>query len=151
MRKSPKFDPQRNEVYRWEKNFSQILYGHSMTSRSAHALARAMARYYGVEKPRLESVKLGKAGNTAAADGQEAIEINTDLAQWTGPVIAHEMAHIICHAYAVLEPPHGPTWLAVYLHLMDKFDIMPADGLCASAKNAGLKFTKLDKVKPGEL
>jgi hypothetical protein len=150
MRKSPKFDPQRNEVYRWEKNFSQLFYDHAMTKRSAHALALAMANYYKIKKPRLDSIKVGRA-YTAAADGQDSIEVNTDMAQWTGPVIAHEMAHVICHAYGADEPPHGPKWLAVYLHLMDKFNIMPADGLCASAKNAELKFTKLDKVKPGEL
>lgn len=149
--KSPKSDPQREEVYRWERNFSNLFYEHKMRRRALHALSRAMAKAYGIPKPRMLRLKLGKTGYTGAAWEDHTVEVNTDRAEFTSMLVAHEMAHVICYAYAVMEPDHGPTWLGVYLWLLDKFNIIPADASVPSARKAGLKFRKLDSVKPGEL
>ena len=151
MRPSPKSDPQRNEVYRWERNFSNLFYEHRMRPRAMHRLVRAMADAYGVRKPKMLSLHLGKKGHTGAATGDETIEVNTDTAGFTSILLAHEMAHIVTHSYAILEPPHGPTWLGVYLWLMDKFNICPADATVPSARKAGLRFKPLSAIKPGEL
>ena len=149
--KSPKCDPQREEVYRWERNFSNLFYEHKMRPRAMHRMARAMAESYGVRKPRMLSLRLGRGSHTGAADGADSIEVNTDKAEFTSILVAHEMAHVITHAYGIIEPDHGPTWFGVYIWLMDKFNIVPADATMPSARKAGLKFKHPERVKPGEL
>jgi len=152
MARSPQSDPQREEAYRWERKFYGTLFNHEMKPRALHKMARHMAESYGVRKPRLLVKRIGREGRIMAmADGQDSIEVNHDMAFFTAHLVAHEMAHVVCHAYGVMEPPHGPTWLGVYLWLMDKYKILPLCASMPSARKAGLKFKHPNKVKPGAL
>ena len=148
---SPKSDPQQHEVYRWERKYAQLFFSHAMPYKKAHGLAAAMANAYGIPKPRLSWRRARKESYVAIAEGDEVIEVNTTKADFTSILVAHEMAHVIAHAYGVLEPAHGPTWLGIYLWLLDRFLIIPKCASVPSAKAAGLKFKHPDKVAPGAL
>jgi hypothetical protein len=149
VRPSPASDPQRNEVYAWERKFDQLFLDHAMPYRKAHKLAAAMAAAYGVRKPRLSWRRARKERWIAAAWGDEMVEVNTTKADFTAALVAHEMAHVITHAYGILEPDHGPTWMGVYLWLLDHFKVVPKCASEPSARKAGLKFKR--NVGPGQL
>lgn len=151
-RRSPKSDPQREQVYRWERKFYGTIFQHEIKPRALHKLVRDMAACYGIKKPTILKSRLGTKGMLMAqADGADSIELNESVLAYTGHLIAHEMAHVVCHAHGVEGPQHGPTFMGVYLWLLDKFNIVPACASLPSARKAGLKFKPLDKIKPGEL
>lgn len=120
-----------------------LFYWQRMTLERAKKLANRMAEYYGVKAPVLSRVRRGLKNFTAITfelDGKALVHVNIDKAEFTAPLIAHEMAHVICDAYSVQEPDHGKTWLGIYLHLMDVFKIVPGDAMARSARAAGLKL-----------
>lgn len=149
MPRSPKCDPQREEVYRWERGFKQQFCDHSMPIRSAQRIVREMAKHFGVKRPRLFRSRLGKRGYTGAAWGADIIEVNVDLAEFTAILLAHEMAHVICAHEGLDEPDHGPVWLGTYLYLLDRFKIVPLSATVPSASAAGLKFRDPLECAPG--
>lgn len=148
MARSPKSDPQREEVYRWEKGFSQMFYGHGFLPKEAHRLERAISRYYDIPRPRLRAVRWGKRGFLGAAysehptgaNRQPLIVVNEDLGAFTAPLLAHEISHIITDLYGIDEPDHGERWLGAYLHVLDRYAILPLSMTVPSAKAAGLRF-----------
>ena len=150
MPRSPKSDPQREEVYRWEKGFRQQFFDHTMKTRAAQRLVREIAEHFGVKRPRLFRTRLGKQGYTGAALEAEFIEVNTDRAEFTAILLAHEMAHVICAFEGLDEPDHGPVWLGTYLYLLDRFKIVPLCATVPSAKAAGLKFRPPEDCAPGK-
>lgn len=139
-RRSPKSDPQREEVYAWEKKCGALWYLHGMSYKdAAHLLAR-MCKRYGVPAPRLKSVE--DVPYTAAAWGDLLVEVNRKRARPTALLMAHEAAHVICHANGEFGPDHGPVWLGLYIDLLDHFKILPRCMTEPSARKAGLKFKK---------
>jgi len=142
MARSPKSDPQREEVYRWEKGFSQMFYGHGFLPKEAHRLERAISRYYDIPRPRLRAVRWGKGSFLGAAysEPRPLIVVNEDLGAFTAPLLAHEISHIITDLYGVDEPDHGERWLGTYLHVLDRYAILPVSMTAPSAKKAGLRF-----------
>jgi hypothetical protein len=149
--RSPKKDPQRNEVYRWEEKFAHLFYQHGMSSRDVGRLVRSVATYYGISKPKLLRFRGGSTAPTAYAWDHGVIELNTSLAEFTGPLLAHELAHVICAAYGYEEPDHGPIWFGTYLHLLDRYKMIPKDASVPSARKARLKFRNPDDCAPGRL
>lgn len=151
--RSPKKDPQRSEVYRWEDSFRHLFYAHGLRARQAHALERQITGYYGIPRPRLRAARWGKSGYTAAAYDTPTplIVVNEDRAQFTGPLLAHELGHLIVPAYGHEEPDHGPLWLGVYLHVLDAWQILPATMTVPSARSAGLKFRDPAQCGPKDL
>ena len=140
MARSPKSDPQREEVYRWEKKCGTLWYLHGMKMGEARSLLRLMCKRYLVPTPRFKTVE--DAPYTAAAHGDVLVEVNRQRAKPTALLVAHEAAHIICHNLAVDEPDHGPTWLGVYIDLLDHFKILPRCMTEPSARKAKLKFKR---------
>lgn len=148
MRPSPKKDPQREEVYAWERKLRCMWYDHGMPMANARNLAGRMCRHYKVPAPKLKFVD--EAPWTAAAWGDVLVEVNKSRAKPTALLLAHEVAHVIAHSYGIEEPDHGPIWLGIYMQLLDKFKILPRCMTEPSARTAGLKF-KTTGIMPGEL
>lgn len=140
MARSPKCDPQREEVYGWEKKFGTLWYMHGMTYKDARMLLGLMCKRYGVPPPRFKSVE--DAPYTAAAHGDVLIEVNRSKAKPTALLVAHEAAHVICHASGIFKPDHGPEWLGIYIDLLDHYRILPRCMTEPSARKAGLKFKR---------
>ena len=153
MAKSPKSDPQREEVYRWEKGFSQLFYDHGFLPREAHRLERQISRYYDIPRPKLRYARWGKKGFFGAAYGgpRPMIVVNTDLGTFTAPLLAHEISHLITEFYNIDEPDHGERWMGTYLHVLDKFSILPLSMTVPSARASGLRFRAPDACGPREL
>lgn len=142
MARSPKYDPQREEVYRWEKKCAGIWYTHKMTNADAKLFIKAMCERYGVPPPRFKSVE--DAPWAAAAHGDVLIEFNRSKIKPTGLMVAHESAHIIHHACGYDDAPHGPRWLGIYIDLLDYFQLIPRCMTEPSARKAGLKFKRME-------
>ena len=62
------------------------------------------------------------------------------LLLFTAPLLAHEISHIITDLYGIDEPDHGERWLGAYLHVLDRYAILPLSMTVPSAKAAGLRF-----------
>lgn len=140
MAGSPQCDPQREEVYRWERKFRSLWYDHGMTFKEARELLRKMCARYDTEPPVLKSVK--EAPWTAIAEGDERIVVNRDRAKPTAVLVAHEAAHIIQHGHGDPGPDHGPLWLGIYIDLLDHFNILPRCMTEPSLRKAKLKFRR---------
>lgn len=139
-RRSPKSDPQREEVYRWERKTDSLWRLHGMPFGLARKLLATMCKRYGVPAPAFKSVEGGPF--MGVAWGDSLVEVNRKACRPTGLLIAHEAAHIICHSNGVDEAPHGPTWLGVYIDLLDHFKILPRCMTEPSARKARLKFKR---------
>jgi hypothetical protein len=148
MRPSPKKDPQRSEVYAWERKLWSIWKNHGMRMEDARSLVAKMCRYYRIPAPALKMTE--DATWMGAAWGDSLIEVNKRVAKPTGLMLAHEVAHVIQHAYGLKEANHGPLWLGIYMELLDKFMILPRCMTEPSARRARLKF-KRSGILPGEL
>jgi hypothetical protein len=149
--RSPKKDPQREEVYRWERNFRTQFLCHEMPLKAARQLIRDVCKEYKIKPPKLLRSRLGPKAYTGAAWEAEVIEVNSSQAEFTAILLAHEVAHVICSAEGYEEPDHGPVWLGLYLYLLDRYRIVPLCATVPSAKAAGLKFRDPTMCSPGRL
>jgi hypothetical protein len=57
----------------------------------------------------------------------------------------HEAAHAIVYHHYPGAQDHGPTFVGVFLDLMDQAEIAPREALYTSARKAGLKIRKVNK------
>lgn len=60
-------------------------------------------------------------------------------------IVIHEAAHAVVFHHNPKAQDHGPTFVGIFLDLMEQAGIAPREALYASARKAGLKFRK---VKP---
>jgi hypothetical protein len=116
-----------------------------MTSIEARKLVKLMAGYYRVTPPTLRRARQGKDGYSAWQN-RMGLTINLDRAAWSPILLAHEMAHWICYKKDWnYEEGHGPEWLRVYIDILDRVKIVPAEAMMGLCRKYGLK------VKRGEL
>ncbi len=139
MAKSPKCDPQREKVYRWENGFGAVRTG-DMGTRKFYSLLRTVSEDYGVVKPRAAGMhKCWKAW--AAACLTEEKLLCFDKGFCTAHILLHELAHYILDQYGFGSlPEHGPKWLGLYLYLLGRYKALPLSASIPSARAYGLKF-----------
>jgi hypothetical protein len=129
-------DPQLKPLYAWEErngwNDSTI----SFKSAKKHIIDAC--NYYKVVIP---EVRLHATRNLPyASQHNNFISLQRDR-YLNVPVSLHEAAHhIVWQKYGARPQDHGPTFLGIYLHLLEKAKITLPGGLRASAKAAKLKW-----------
>ncbi len=135
----PKTDPQRDDVYWLEAEFNG--WWHHVRSTRIQLLdyVTRVCKYYGVDEPRI--VVSRKQGGH---DGDYLHGVIT-LAAGRGDnpgVLLHELAHHVTDSLYDDVPAHGPEFVAIYMHLLDKMCILPHEEFRRLAKKYKVKIAR---------
>lgn len=152
--KSPQYDPQRQEVYRMEK---QGLYGlnRSRLHRDEHATLVSMAcSKFGVKSPRIRYEASPKWAGWYGADPHPTVTLSTCYSGGLSAMtLLHELAHYLVHVadpHDYLEP-HGPEFLGVYGDLMEATGFVVRGSWRLLTKEYGVKTMRTGSLEPREL
>ena len=150
MRRSPKHDPQRSEVYAWERRFRNCAVG-DMGTRAFYRMLRRVCKEYRVPRPRCMPLWANeyREGFAAVCDSENKA-LRFDPRWCTASVLLHELAHWIVFRYGGTGA-HNALWLGIYLRLKAKYKVLPLDASIPSAKKAGLQFLPPEKCTPAML
>ena len=134
-------DPHRKDIYAWEDSWYEWNCNTCSLADCRRVIRKACARY-GVPAPRVRQhpltatysiplygvVSLQSSGRTPERGGKNY------------PVALHEAAHIIVHHRHPRAQDHGPTFLGIYMWLLELNKIAPPVALHASARKHNLHW-----------
>jgi len=133
----PKTDPQGNDLYWLEAEFN----GWWRMARSPRSslldLATAVCKYYNVTEPRIVISR-----KYAPHDGDyvhQTITLYSGRGDNPG-VCMHELAHHVTDELYEAVEHHGPEFMAIYMHLLDKWCFIPNEEFRRLAKKYKLRI-----------
>lgn len=128
-------DSQAATVYEWESEFADWN-RRTDSIRRIRSYVRTACAHYGLKAPAVRNHG-GKTWPYCAEDGS-----HISFSQWgqNVAVALHEAAHFIVLKLAPRAKDHGPTWLGVYLWLLNESGTAPTAALAASARAHGLHW-----------
>lgn len=141
----PKADPQRSDVYWLEAEFN----GWWPLTRSPRPvlldLVTAVCKYYKVDEPKV--VISRQKGVKHDGDYLHG-EITLYAGRGDNPgVLLHELGHhIVDELYESVEN-HGPEFMAIYMHLLDKWCFLPNEEFRRLAKKYKLRIGRRYRPK----
>lgn len=151
-RKSPAFDSQREEVYKWEQSFNAS-WVNTAPPKLFDKTIREFCEWYGVKAPKVLRTMPPKWKLYAGVSDQRNGKLYFDKNYASIMVLCHEMAHWIMDDYGYGDwGAHGPRWLGLYMYLLVSAHVMPMTVLKFAVSEAGLKYR--DPIKecgPGKL
>jgi hypothetical protein len=133
----PKTDPQRDNLYWMEAEFNGW-WGLARSPRSAlEGFAIAVCKYYKVDPPRIIISRKPSKHDGDYLHG----EVTLYIGKGDNPgVLVHELAHhVVDELYADVEH-HGPEFMAIYMHLLDKWRILPHEEFRRLARKYKLRI-----------
>jgi hypothetical protein len=139
-RKSPKCDPQREELYRAEATLSGLCKAEWSRAHIREAINKWSAQF-GVPVPTIVFKRLDGWHGVCHAD-PDRIELATDRRGGRSPLTAaHEFAH---HVLNQRDPdsekaPHGPEFVAILGTILDMEGIVPRAGWIETCAKYGVK------------
>ena len=129
-------DPQITALYNWEGSNG---WDSNRTSfKKARAAILSACRHFWVEPP---EIRLHKTRSLPwSKPGQMLISLQRDR-YLNIPIALHEATHhIVFHLFGDKPQDHGPTFLGIYLHLLERAKVKTRANLRASARAYGLKW-----------
>lgn len=140
-------DPQQDSVYEWEGEWA-AWNASIMSFDNCRRMIDTACAHYGVRPPRVRMHK-GKAWSYCLVS--RAL-ISLKQADNLNPAIAlHEAAHwIVWHLFGDRVQDHGPTFMGVYLWLLEAASVAPVEALHATARKHGLKWRHLPPTAVGK-
>jgi hypothetical protein len=134
--KDARGDPQVERVYAWEHSFTD--WGRtSATLDECRTLLRQACDAYDVDVPALKT----RSGTYCYYDpSTHTIALLRHTVNRAA--LLHEVAHHIVGDTAPTAQDHGPTFLGIYMTLLEQAEIAPRSALHASARAAGLTWRK---------
>ena len=134
---APKSDPQRDNVY-WLEAEINGNWNIDRAPREALLFAiKRLARYYHLPEPKL--VLSGTMGEDAGWYGNNTIYLNRTKGANVHTLI-HEFSHHVIETYYEEFEPHGREFVGVYMHLLDKYSILPHECFRLLAKKHRIKI-----------
>ena len=135
-------DPQREAVYEWETEFRDWN-RQTMKLPEVREYVRTACAHYKLEAPPVRPLS-GKQYAYCMGDGA-----HMGFSEWCrNPAIAlHESAHFITLNLAPKAQDHGPTWLGIYMWLLEAAGVAPVEALAASARKHGLRWNYLPPTR----
>lgn len=136
-------DPHQDDVYQWEESWPE--WNRNLIGiRAARTLIRTACDSYNVPYPIVVSHgnalswSMPKSGRISMQGGEHRAKGGMNVA-----TALHETAHHIAwHKHGEKIQDHGPTFLGIYLDLLDKARVAPRVALEASARTFGLTWRK---------
>lgn len=153
--KPPASDPQRTRVYRTEREFIGVSVSHVVSKANLQVIADHVSRYYRLPKIKIIVVDrpwekvLGWCEYMFTEDDQPidfVIHLNRGFHGASVCILLHELAHYVTDSVYKDHEVHGPEFVAVYMHLLDKYRVMPDACYRLLAKKHRVKIAS--KFKP---
>lgn len=130
-------DPQKEAVYEWEGGFADWN-RQTLTLSAVRAHVRTACAHYGLPPPAVRA----HPGDTWAYSMGHVVSFPGWCKNMA--VALHEAAHYICGKHCPnARHDHGPSWLGIYLWLLEEARVAPRAALCASARRHGLRWRRL--------
>ena len=144
----PKSDPQRDNVYWLEAEINGAWQVDSASRGSLLFVLGKLSRYYRVSVPTLRiGNKKGRNADAGNYDSHtETIWLNRGEGGANVHVLIHEFAHHVIECYYEDVEDHGKEFVGVYMHLLDKYSILPSQCFRLLAKKYKLKIGR--KYRP---
>jgi hypothetical protein len=147
MAKETGADPRREAVYEWEDAWYD--WGANTCSLThCRALIATACAHFKVEPPRVKQhnkASLSYCIPTAGIISLQAVGSRPGRGGKNPATALHEAAHYIAHRkYGERIQDHGPTFLGVYMWLLEEAKVAPRVALHASARSHGLRWRKID-------
>ena len=147
-RKVIKKDMQKHPCYRWEADFGNALYvngknpSKTMTEAEARSLTIDICQTYGVKLPK---INFNKSGHCSYARGSSEVKyLMTTNNNVNGGLftVIHETAHILDAAKGrtAKDMGHGPTFIGIYIKLLNRYANIDISFLEEKAKDHKLKI-----------
>lgn len=138
-------DPQKQAIYAWETKWKDWD-RETLTLRELRETVRTACKQYAVPPP----TKILQHNSRAWSWYKDGLHrggiatISFQRAQSNPAVALHETAHhIVFHYFGETVPDHGPTFLGVYLWLLEKHHVAPREALHASARADNLRWSEI--------
>ena len=152
-----KTDPQAKLVYKMEREFVGVSVYHKVDRQHLLLVMNHVCKYYKVAVPKLiiynkpKERIFGSSSSVVFDDGTGAydIRLNRGFHGANLCTLLHELAHHICDSYYENHEDHGKEFCGIYMHLLEKYRVMPSCAFRAMAKRWGIRIAK--KFKPEAL
>jgi len=150
MTKRADDDPQKEALYAWEDTWYD--WGeNSLTLAQCRKLIRGACRKYGVPPPAVKqhTRSMSWCMPTAYLISMQAASPEKPNRSGKNPATAlHEAAHHIAYFYFKDKiQDHGPSFLGIYMWLLESAKIAPEVALHASARKHGLRWRHLPPTR----
>ncbi len=149
-------DPQSSRVYVMERHYVGVCVYHTVTKANLQIVADHVCRYYRVEPVKIDTYVDTRAGADMSIcwwsedenghHDTHKIVLNRAKHGANVTCLLHELAHHIVHSIYVNIEGHGPEFVGVYMHLLDKYRVMPSCAFRALAKKCRVKIAR--RFKP---
>lgn len=154
-------DPQRTRLYKMEREFVGISVYHAVSKDNLETLMRHACRYYNMPAPKLvvyndpRDRKFGSSNyeyyEPYCVPFNHEIKLNRGFHGANACTLMHELAHYIVDSIYENHSGHGKKFVGVYMHLLDKYRIMPSDAFRTIAKRHKIQIAgkfKPDAINP---
>lgn len=151
-------DPQASRVYILERAYIGVCVYHTVTRENLQIVADHACRYYRVSPVRIETYGDEYDGTMAECiwtehdDGRyvcHKIRVNRARHGANVTCLLHELAHHVTHSTYINIEGHGPEFVGIYMHLLDKYRIMPSCAFRVLAKKHRVRIA--GQFKPGAI
>lgn len=140
-----------------EREFAGCSVNHSATIKDLQVVLNHACRYYRIKPPKLRSYNdpSDRCFGYSESDIVDGVRTNPHIFLNTGFhgknmfTLLHELAHYITDYTWVGHSGHGPKFVGVFMHLLDKYRIVPSDAFRTVAKRRHIKIA--GKFKPGAI
>lgn len=151
-------DPQRSRFYKMEREFVGMSVNHAVPTEKLKEMARHACEYYGIKPIRVivynkpserrfgEQIHFYDPNDNLTPHWGHAIRLNRGFHGANVATLLHELAHYIVEDTYEDHHDHGKKFVGVYMHLMDKYRMIPSDAFRVVAKRYRIKIA--GKFKP---
>lgn len=136
-------DPQQKRVYAWEREWFDWNVNSLSLSQCRQVIHQA-CELFRVEPPTVRSHK----GRYWSWQQEDLIDLQNSgdsrpgYGQMNKAVALHEAAHYIHWRRGGRGQPHGPTWLGIYMFLLENFNVAPPLALWMTANDHKLRWAE---------
>jgi len=129
-------DPHRHRLYQWEADWPDWNKD-ALGIKACRAAVRKACKHYKVRAPRVVHTDTGSLSFSVPSKNF----ISLHCGGMNIPTALHEAAHHIAYAlHGETVQDHGPTFLGIYIGLLERAGVAPRTALEASARAHGLKW-----------
>jgi hypothetical protein len=132
-------------LYALEEEFSGHCDHSTATKHTLDAIAIAVCSYYGTDVPNIRFINSRRNTHAAWYDGE--IVLNRAREGANGMSLLHELAHFLVDEFYTDVEHHGPEFVAIYMHLLDRWKYLPNGCFRMLAKKHRLKIGRRYRPK----
>lgn len=152
-------DPQRSRLYKLEREFVGTSVYHQVSQRNLQVLANHVCAYYRVkplkvityhnphEKRFGESISYSR--DDFVTQFGEKIRLNSGYHGANLSTLLHELSHYISDLTYQNHRDHGKQFCGIYMHLLDKYRVLPASAFRLMAQKWRISIA--GRFKPGAI